>query len=260
MYTVTPFTTASWWFQCNPFEKYARQNGSFPQFSGWKIKTYPPWNSRSTWITAVGVDDSLPFGAPAYFSGAFAVVSFREDIWVATTITGFFGAKSFQPCSKSSATVGFARPDCLKANSAWLESPRPAAVLTRPGYICRTWNKRGWIFNIPNNQILQKTSHPWKIVYLPTWMVDFNGKLVGLHIPIQYQWECQCQLSFSSIEVHKRSSCHPISWSSRSCSKSSTTKWQKEEKEILKLVGVIRGWNTTKVVDRTWVWDVMYVK
>ena len=29
-----------WWFFTNPFEKYARQIGSFPQGSGWKFQKY----------------------------------------------------------------------------------------------------------------------------------------------------------------------------------------------------------------------------
>ena len=72
-----------------------------------KIKITRTWNQRSTWIIAVGVDDSLPFGAPANFSGAFAVVSFREDIWVASHHDWVFRGQVIPTvCSKSSAPLG----------------------------------------------------------------------------------------------------------------------------------------------------------
>ena len=45
-------TKTSWWFFTNPFEKYARQIGSFPQGSGWKLKMFelpPPSKSNGLW-------------------------------------------------------------------------------------------------------------------------------------------------------------------------------------------------------------------
>ena len=48
------------------------------------------------------------FGAPAYFSGAFAVVSFREDIWVASHHDWVFRGQVISTvCSKSSAPLGW---------------------------------------------------------------------------------------------------------------------------------------------------------
>ena len=41
-------TLPVWWFFSNPFEKYARQNGNLPQFSGWKIKNI--WNHHLSYV------------------------------------------------------------------------------------------------------------------------------------------------------------------------------------------------------------------
>ena len=52
-YEIIPYRTGySWWFFTNPSEKYARQIGSFPQFSGWQYKIFETTTQFSLYVQA----------------------------------------------------------------------------------------------------------------------------------------------------------------------------------------------------------------